>query len=102
MYLCLLLINVNYGGASPYKERCIFVQLVFPLRVLVLRTVYDCENKRSGISNERDNLHKILFKNSKAAFDAHDMLKNISCSPVVYNSQTLLGIHVPEWGQKFG
>ena len=57
MYLHLWLIIVNYSGASPCKKRCIFVQLMYPISVLVLSTLHDCENQRSGISNETDNLH---------------------------------------------
>jgi hypothetical protein len=60
------------------------------------------EHQRSGISNEIDNLHQILFEISKAASDAHDMLKNNSCTPYVYNPQTLLGIKLSERGRKFG
>jgi hypothetical protein len=63
----------------PVKSPVFLCNWCFHVSVLVLCTFYsyDCENKRSGISNETDNLHKILFKNSKAAFDAHDMLKII-------------------------
>jgi len=52
MYLRLWLIIVNYSGASPCKKRCIFVHLLFQASALVLNTLYDWENKRSGISNE--------------------------------------------------
>jgi hypothetical protein len=75
--LRLYLIIVNYSGASPCKERCIFVQLIFPCKCVCFGTFYDCENKRSGISNETDNLQLNLFQGSETASDANDMLINV-------------------------
>jgi hypothetical protein len=87
---------VNYWGAGQSKMSCILCNWCFYVNVLLLSKLCDCWKQRNRISIERDNLHYILFKNSKSFSDAHVMLKNNWFSLYLNNSHTLHGIHVSE------